>query len=216
VATLLSVNLAHPRDDRGRTVKLTGIDKRPVTGPVRLDVPGDGRSGVGGDLIGDGSVHGGGDQAVYAYAREDLDAWSAELGRPLTNGQFGENLTTLGLDVTGALIGEHWRIGGVLLEVSAPRIPCATFARWIDEPRWIKRFTERAVSGAYLRVLRPGEVEAGAAIEVVHRPAHDVTTGVTFRALTTEPDLIHRLVGVEALSAEIREKVARRTAGVVS
>jgi len=216
VATLLSVNLAHPRDDRGRTVRLTGIDKRPVTGQVHLDVPADGRSGVGGDLIGDGSVHGGGDQAVYAYAREDLDAWSAELGRPLTNGQFGENLTTLGVDVTGALIGEHWRIGGVLLEVSAPRIPCTTFARWIDEPRWVKRFTERAVSGAYLRVLETGTVEAGAAIEVVHRPAHSVTIGVTFRALTTEPDLIHRLVGVEALSAEIREKVARRTAGAVS
>ena len=216
MATLLSVNLAHPRDDRGRTVRLTGIDKRPVTGQVHLDVPADGRSGVGGDLIGDGSVHGGGDQAVYAYAREDLDTWSAELGRPLTGGQFGENLTTLGLDVTGALIGEHWRIGGVLLEVSAPRIPCTTFARWIDEPRWVKRFTERAVSGAYLRVLETGTVEAGAAIEVVHRPAHSVTIGVTFRALTTEPDLIHRLVGVEALSAEIREKVARRTAGAVS
>ncbi|GAA0908549.1 MOSC domain-containing protein [Virgisporangium aurantiacum] len=216
MATLLSVNLAHPRDDRGRTVRLTGIDKRPVTGPARLDVPGDGGSGVGGDLIGDGSVHGGGDQAVYAYAREDLDAWSAELGRPLANGQFGENLTTLGLDVTGALIGEHWRIGGVLLEVTAPRIPCTTFARWMDEPRWIKRFTERAVSGAYLRVLEPGPVEAGSAIEVVHRPGHGVTTGLTFRALTTEPDLIHRLVGVDALAADIREKVARRTAGVLS
>ncbi len=216
MATLLSVNLAHPHDDRGRTVRLTGIDKRPVTGPVRLDVPAAGRSGVGGDLIGDGSVHGGGDQAVYAYAREDLDAWSAELGRPLTGGQFGENLTTLGLDVTGALIGEHWRIGEVLLEVSAPRIPCATFARWIDEPKWIRRFTERAVSGAYLRVLEPGLVQAGAAVEVVHRPAHDVTTGVTFRALTTEPELIHRLVGIGALSAEIREKVARRTAGALS
>ena len=104
----------------------------------------------------------------------------------------------------------------MLLEVSAPRIPCTTFARWIDEPRWVKRFTERAVSGAYLRVLETGTVEAGAAIEVVHRPAHSVTIGVTFRALTTEPDLIHRLVGVEALSAEIREKVARRTAGVLS
>ena len=216
VATLLSVNLAHPRDNHGRTVRLTGIDKRPVTGPVRLDVPADGASGVGGDLIGDGSVHGGGDQAVYAYAREDLDTWSAELGRPLAGGQFGENLTTLGLDVTGALIGEHWRIGEVLLEVSAPRIPCATFTRWIGEPRWVKRFTERGLSGTYLRVLEPGQVQAGDTVEVVHRPAHDVTIGVTFRALTTEPELIHRLVGIEALSAEIRAKVARRTAGMVS
>jgi MOSC domain-containing protein YiiM len=157
-------------------------------------------------------VHGGGDQAVYAYAREDLDAWAAELGRPLTGGQFGENLTTAGLDVTGARIGEHWRIGEVLLEVTAPRIPCSTFARWMDEPRWAKRFTERGVSGAYLRVLRPGTVEAGAPIEVAHRPGHDVTIGLTFQALTTRSDLIPRLVGIDALSSEIKKKVARRLA----
>lgn len=212
MATLLSVNLAHPRDDRGRTVKLTGIDKRPVTGPVRLDAPAVGGSGVAGDLIGDPSVHGGDDQAVYAYAREDLDAWSLDLGRPLAGGQFGENLTTTGLDVNGALIGERWRIGDVLLEVTAPRIPCTTFARWMGEPRWIRRFTERGVSGAYLRILEPGTVEAGAPVEVTYRPGHGVTTGLTFRALTTEPDLIPRLVGVEALAADIREKVARRLA----
>jgi MOSC domain-containing protein YiiM len=212
VAILLSINLAHPRDDRGRTVSVTGIDKRSTEGPVHIGLPAAGGSGVAGDLIGDPSVHGGGDQAVYAYAREDLDAWAADLGRPLTGGQFGENLTTAGLDVTGALIGEHWRIGDVLLEVTAPRIPCATFARWMGEPRWIKRFTERGVSGAYLRVLEPGTVEAGAPIEVVYRPGHEVTTGLTFRALTTEPDLIPRLVGVEALAEEIKEKVARRLA----
>ena len=212
MATLLSVNLAHPRDNHGRTVTLTGIDKRPVTGPVRLDVPDAGGSGVAGDLIGDPTVHGGGDQAVYAYAREDLDAWAAELGRPLTGGQFGENLTTLGLEVNDALIGERWRIGDTLLEVSAPRIPCATFARWIGEPRWIKRFTERGLSGAYLRVLEPGPVEAGAPVEVVFRPSHGITSALTFRALTTEPGLIPRLAGVEALAAEIKEKVARRLA----
>ncbi len=216
MATLLSVNLARPRDNHGRTVTLTGIDKRPVTGPVRLDVPGAGGSGVAGDLIGDPTVHGGGDQAVYAYAREDLDAWALELGRPLSNGQFGENLTTLGLEVNDALIGEHWRIGHTLLEVSAPRIPCATFARWMGEPRWIKRFTGRGLSGAYLRVLEPGPVEAGAPVEVVFRPDHGVTSALTFRALTSEPDLIPRLVGVEALAAEIREKVARRLARTAS
>lgn len=216
MATLLSVNLAHPRDDRGRTVRLTGIDKRPVAGSVHLAVPGDGASGVAGDLIGDGSVHGGGDQAVYAYAREDLDEWGALLNRSLTGGQFGENLTTTGVDVTGALIGERWRIGGALLEVSAPRIPCATFARWIGEPQWIRRFTEHAVSGAYLRVLEPGDVEAGDAIEIVRRPDHGVTIGVTFRALTIEPDLLPRLVGVAALSAEIREKVTRRLSRTAS
>jgi MOSC domain-containing protein YiiM len=216
VATLLSVNLAHPRDDHGRTVQVTGIDKRPTTGPVRLDVPAPGGSGVAGDLIGAPHIHGGGDQAVYAYAREDLDTWAGELNRTLTNGQFGENLTTSGLDVNGALIGEHWRIGDALLEVSAPRIPCSTFARWMGERQWVRRFTERGVSGAYLRVLEPGTVEAGQPVEVVHRPAHGVTSALTFRALTTEPDLVPRLADVGALAEEIREKVARRLARTAS
>jgi MOSC domain-containing protein YiiM len=216
VATLLSVNLAHPRENHGRTVTLTGIDKRPAEGAVHIGVPAAGGSGVAGDLIGEPDVHGGNDQAVYAYAREDLDAWALDLGRPLSGGQFGENLTTLGLAVNDALIGEHWRIGDALLEVSAPRIPCATFARWMGVPRWIKRFTERGVSGAYLRVLEPGAVEAGAAIGVVFRPGHGVTSALTFRALTTEPGLIPRLVGVEALAEEVKEKVARRLARTAS
>ena len=88
--------------------------------------------------------HGGPDQAVYAYAREDLDL-EAELGRPLENGVFGENLTTEGLDVNGALIGERWRIGpDVILEVSRPRIPCGTFQGWMAQGDWIKRFTQVA------------------------------------------------------------------------
>jgi MOSC domain-containing protein YiiM len=150
---------------------------------------------------------------VYAYAREDLDDWQAELRRPLGDGVFGENLTTAGVDVTHALIGERWLVGaGLVLEVSGPRIPCATFQGWLAREGWVRRFTEAAVPGAYLRVVRPGEVRPGDPVAVVHRPRHDVTVALTFRALTLEPDLLPRLAAADALPEEERELVHRRTA----
>jgi MOSC domain-containing protein YiiM len=217
VAELLSVNLGVPRSSPATRVGVTGIDKRPVDGPVEVRAPGPKASGLGGGAVGDrildGRHHGGDDQALYAYAREDLDEWAAALGRELSGGVFGENLTTRGLDVTGALIGERWRVGPeVLLEVSVPRIPCNTFAHWMDERDWIKRFTERAAPGAYLRVLRAGQVRAGDPVEVVERPGHDVTIGVTFRALTLEPDLLPRLLAADALPEDALAKARRRLA----
>ncbi|MEV4509587.1 MOSC domain-containing protein [Dactylosporangium sp. NPDC049525] len=214
MAYLISVNAGSPTPTDHSSVPTTGIDKRPVDGPVLVTVPGPQGTtptGIAGDVICDVRVHGGPDKAVYAYAREDLDRWATELGRELPGGIFGENLTTSGLDVTGARIGERWRIGGeVLLEVCAPRIPCRTFAAWLGESGWMRRFTERAEPGAYLRVLRPGTIRAGDAIEVVHTPAHDVTIGVAFRALTAEPELLPRLVGVEELPERTKEKVLAR------
>ncbi|MDQ1710070.1 MAG: hypothetical protein QOG49_1455, partial [Frankiaceae bacterium] len=116
-------------------------------------------------------------------------------------------------DVTGALIGERWRIGAdVVLEVSCPRIPCATFQGWVDVAGWIRRFTQAAVPGAYLRVIEPGEIRGGAAVEIVDRPAHDVTIGLTFRALTLEPDLLPRLLVAAALPQEALDLARRRTA----
>lgn len=217
-AILRSVNVGQPEPTEHSDVAVTGIDKRPVDGPVEVRAPGPegGTSGLAGDAVCDYRHHGGDDQAVYAYARDDLDAWSAELGRPLPDGVFGENLTTSGLDVTEALIGERWRIGDALLEVCSVRIPCRTFAGWLRERGWVRRFTERAVSGAYLRVLEPGAVAAGMPVEVVHRPDHDVTVGVTFRALTTQPELLPKLVDVSALVEQAREKARRRVAGVTS
>ncbi|HMG62230.1 MAG TPA: MOSC domain-containing protein, partial [Streptosporangiaceae bacterium] len=159
----------------------------------------------------DHRFHGGDDQAVYAYSREELDLWAKELGRELPNGVFGENLTTLGLDTTDALIGERWQIGGqVVLEVCATRIPCRTFAGWVEQDSWMKRFTQRALPGAYLRVITPGEIGAGDGITVLSRPDHGVTSGVVFRALTLEPDLLPRLLDVEALAAHQRDNARRR------
>lgn len=210
---LLSVNVGRAQPTEHSDVDVTGIDKRPAEDAVEVRAPGPelGRSGLVGDHVCDYRNHGGDDQAVYAYARADLDWWQGELGRPLANGVFGENLTTGGLDVTEALIGERWRIGAALLEVCSVRIPCRTFAGWLEERGWVRRFTERAVPGAYLRVLEPGSIAAGMPVDVVDRPGHDVTVGLAFRALTTEPELLPKLLTADALVDEAKEKARRRT-----
>jgi MOSC domain-containing protein YiiM len=212
---LLSVNVGQPRPNPWKEMKLTGIDKQPVDGPVMVTVPrakGLGMVGLAGDRVYDVRNHGGPDQAVYAYAREDLDFWAAELGRPLGNGVFGENLTTEGIDVNGTLIGERWRIGPeVILEACCPRIPCGTFQGWLAQAGWIKRFTQAARPGSYFRVIEPGEIRAGDAVEVVYRPAHDVTVAVVFRAVTLEPGLLPRLLDADALPRDLRDLARRRT-----
>ena len=194
---------------------LTGIDKRPVDGPVAVSAPGPkGRGDVGlaGDRAYDVTHHGGADQAVYAYAREVLDGWERSLGRALADGCFGENLTTLGVDVDGALVGERWRVGrDVVLEVSGPRISCGTFQGWLGEPDWLTTFLRAGRPGAYLRVLDEGSIRAGDPVEVVHRPQHDVTVALASRAFTTEPELLPRLALAEALPDEARALVLRRT-----
>lgn len=208
-ARVVSLNLAVVRtvawaSDSGRT----GIDKRPVSGRVRAE-----SLGLVGDTIGDLRAHGGVDQAVYAYSREDAAWWACELNRDLPPGCFGENLTTEGIDLTGAVIGDRWRVGDTVLEVSRPRIPCRTLAGFWDVPDLIKRFTARAWPGAYLRVIEEGELGADDRIDRVHRPGHGVTIGEVFRALTTEPDLLHRLLEAPELPAALH-RTARRRLGV--
>ncbi|MFH8607689.1 MOSC domain-containing protein [Streptomyces sp. NPDC018029] len=216
---LLSVNVGRrkPSDHTAAPSGLTGIDKRPVPGPVRVAAPGAkgvGGSGVEGDEISDLRHHGGDDQAVYAYAREDLDAWERTLGRALPDGSFGENLTTSGVDVNGAKIGERWRIGAdLVLEVTSGRIPCRTFQGHLGEKGWIKRFTEGDAPGAYLRVIEPGEIRAGDRIEILHRPAHEVTVGLQYRAVTTEKALLPQLLAAgDALHPETAARARKYVA----
>lgn len=142
--------------------------------------------GVFGDVQGDTENHGGPDQAVYAYSQEDADYWSNELGRAIPAGLFGENLRTQGVETTGAVIGTRWRIGKALLEVTSPRVPCATFAERMGEPQWVKRFTQVGRVGTYLRVLERGKAAAGDAVVVEHVPDHGITVGKFFSDATVE------------------------------
>ncbi|WP_404948680.1 MOSC domain-containing protein [Streptomyces sp. ARC14] len=211
---LLSVNVGRPTPlpSAGGPGGLSGIDKRPFEGSVRVSDPGPkgtGGSGLVGDAVCDLRHHGGSDQAVYAFAREELDAWERQLGgRELANGSFGENLTTLGVDVSGALIGERWRVGAeLLLEVTSGRIPCRTFADHVKEEKWVRRFTQEAVTGAYLRVIEPGTIRAGDPVEIVHRPEHEITAALQFRAVTTERTLLPSvLAAASALHPEALRK----------
>ncbi|MFC8504798.1 MOSC domain-containing protein [Streptomyces sp. NPDC057411] len=192
---LLSVNVGRPKAVAytGAPSGMTGIDKRPVEGPVRVEAPASGASsGLAGDSVCDLRFHGGADRAVYAFAREDLDLWERELGRPLAAGSFGENLTTRGLDVNGALVGERWRVGSdLVLEVTGGRIPCRTFAGFVQEDAWVRRFNGSAAGpGALLRVIAPGEIRAGDPIEVVHRPSHPVTLTRLHHAATVDRTLL--------------------------
>lgn len=212
---LLSVNAAQPlaTEHTSAPSGLTGIDKRPVSGPVAVSAPGpagSAGSGVAGDFIGSLKHHGGDDQAVYAYAREDLDHWADELGRELPGGCFGENLTTQGIDVNDTRVGERWRIGtDLVLEATAPRVPCRTFASRLREDGWVKTFTRAARPGAYFRVIEPGEIRAGDVIEVLHRPDHEVSVAFFFRARTLEPALRPRVAAAgAALRAEHLEWAA--------
>ena len=149
---------------------------------------------------------------MYAFQREDLDAWQTRLDRTLPNGFFGENFTTRDLEVNEAVVGERWRIGtDVVLQVTMPRIPCATFRGWVGEPGWAKWFTAAGRPGAYLRVITPGAVTAGDPVEVIHRPDHLVTISLLFRATTTERDLLPSLLAAgDDLDPGIREDVYAR------
>lgn len=211
-----SVNLGRPQPNPYKPTKATGIAKQPQAGLVQVRAPGPRTTGLGsglvGDFIGDSKHHGGDNQAAYAFQREDLDAWQLELGRELPNGFFGENLTTRGLEVNEARIGERWRVGDqVEFEVTGPRIPCSTFRGWIEEPRWVKTFTAAGRPGAYLRVVTPGQIRAGDTVEVVFRPEHEVTVSLVFRATTTERELLPRLLAAEDyLDDELRTMVRQR------
>jgi MOSC domain-containing protein YiiM len=186
--TAVCVGGAATLEPDGRRPVRSAIYKRPVDG--RVAVRG---LGLDGDTQVNRKFHGGEGQAVYAYAQEDADRWAAELDRDLPAGRFGENLRTTGLDLTRAVLGERWRVGEVLLEVTAPRTPCAKLQAHWGVPQLIKLFTERALPGAYLRVLETGDIGPGDVVELVSRPEHGVTIGLAFRALTTDRDRLAEL-----------------------
>lgn len=190
---------------------VTAIDKRPVD-LIEVRDPGPKRGGLGsgvvGDDVGDRRHHGGVNQAVYAYAREDLDWWAEQLDRDLTDGVFGENVTTLGVDCTHARVGELWRIGDVTLQVQGPRIPCATFAGHLGERGWVKRFTAEGRTGAYLSVVDPGVLRPGTPI-AVERPDHDIDILLTFRAFMGDLAAARRVLDARVLNEVDHDDLAK-------
>ena len=208
-----SVNVGRARGGIRPRGRETAIDKRPVDS-VEVRDPGPKRGGLGSGVVGDDVAtrrhHGGSRQAVYAVAGEELDWWGAQVGRDLHDGMFGENLTTVGLDVDAAVVGERWRVGTSLLEVTEPRVPCATFALWMGERAWVRRFTERGRTGAYLAVVEPGAVSRGDAIEVLDRPAHGITVAQLFRAVMGDDVLAEWVVREEILERTEHDKLVRR------
>ncbi len=196
--------------------RLTAIAKAAVRRAVPV-----GPYGLGGDLVKDHRHHGGTEQAVYVYADDDAQWWAGELGLDLPPGSFGENLRVTGVEVTDAEIGERWRVGtdGLELELTSPRIPCATFARHlarrgVPEAGWVRRFTEHGASGAYFAVVSPGSVAAGDDVEVVHRPGHGVTLGRVFLSDDAE-GYAALLAAHESGSVRLHEKMVAHARSVV-
>ena len=191
-ARIISVNTGPIRDFPGGSPARSAIDKRSVSGRVFA-----GKLGLAGDQQADTDHHGGFEQAIYSYAREDLDWWTEQLGRELRDGIFGENVTTAGIDISNAPIGQTWRMGSVVVQVTAPRVPCVTFKSWLDEPHWVKRFAAAGRPGAYLRVLTPGVVEAGDDLTVLSSPSQVVTVAEALRAFYGDRDIMRRLLTVD-------------------
>jgi MOSC domain-containing protein YiiM len=182
----------------------SGIDKRPVDRRVEARP-----DGLVGDLIVNTKAHGGRDKAVYAFASEDAAFWAEELDREIGPGNFGENFTLQGMDVTHAEIGEQWSIGTAVFEVLRPRKPCRVFAGFWDVPDLVSRFVAKGAPGAYLRVLQAGEVGAGDPVEIIKRPGHGITVNLMLRALTTEPELLPRLLEAPEMLPKVQEKARR-------
>jgi len=200
--SVVSVNVGRPAPLRvGTRIVTSAFVKHPVSGPVAVRA-----TNLDGDEQGDRVHHGGTEQAVYAYAREDAEWWAGQLGRSLAPAAFGENLTLEGLDVSGARIGERWRIGTAELRVAGPRVPCAKLAASMGDPRFLKRFTRALRPGAYLAVEREGVLEAGGAVELVHRPAHAVSSALVLEVLLLAPE---RLAELEPAREDFLPKLAR-------
>lgn len=211
---LRSVQVGRPREFEfnGQAAR-SAIWKAPVAGPVKVQ-------GVNleGDDQADRQAHGGRDKAVYAYALEDLDWWRDELGHALEPGVFGENLTTTGLDISGAQVGARWAVGTTILEVSEPRVPCWRLGVRMGDKLFPRRFTQALRPGAYLRIIREGVLQADDRIEIISRPSHGLTVQDVFRIYSRDRGEAERMLGVSELSDAWRhwaQQIVDRSGGPV-
>jgi MOSC domain-containing protein YiiM len=208
IGHVVSVNVGRPRTVswHGRDVT-SSIWKKPVDG--RRAVRG---VNVEGDDQADRRVHGGPTKAIYAYALEDYTWWGTVLGTSLAPGTFGDNLTVTGVELADRVIGERWRIGTALVRVTEPRIPCFKLGIRMGDAGFVAHFATAARPGSYLAIDGEGEVSAGDAIELLDRPAHDVTIGTVERAYHGQRELRPRLVDLPDLSPQWRSWAARAMA----
>src|SRR5262245_14720855 len=207
--SVVSVNVARPREIEwlGRNAT-TSIWKEPVTGPVRVA-----NVNLAGDEQADLRFHGGTDKAVYAYAREDYDWWAGELGGPLADATFGENLTVAAVNVTGAVVGERWAVGSALLQVTGPRTPCWKLGARMEDVEFPVYFAAAGRPGAYLRVLDEGDLEAGSEVTVRQKPSHGLTVGEVARIYHGDRARCEDLLRAPELGKEWRAWVRDRLAG---
>jgi MOSC domain-containing protein YiiM len=193
---LLAVNVGAVRQiELAGQARTTAIWKLPVSG--RVAVRG---VNLAGDDQADRHVHGGPDKAVYAYAREDYAWWERQLDRTLDPGMFGENLTIEGIDLTDALVGERWRVGSAVLQVTSPRVPCWKLGVRMGDPRFPRRFAAAGRPGAYLDILEEGEIGAGDRVQVTHRPGHGVTVGLVAASYHRDHRLAARILAAPELA----------------
>ena len=204
--SVLSVNVSAIRtvEYHGEMVA-TGIFKSTVEGRIRFE-------GVNlrGDDQADRENHGGPIRAVYAYASEDYLWWQETLGRPLSPGKFGENLTLGGVDVSGALVGERWRVGTAILEVTSPRVPCYKLGMAMEDARFIRTFARALRPGAYLGIVEAGEVGTGDSVAVTWRPDHNLTLETMSRIYLFERQRLGEML-VPQLPGEWRDWVIANT-----
>jgi MOSC domain-containing protein YiiM/N-acetylglutamate synthase-like GNAT family acetyltransferase len=205
-----SVNVGTPQalEWRGRTLT-SAIVKEPVSSPVRVEA-----LGLDGDTQVDRRVHGGVDKAVYLYPSEHYAVWERELGRALSPGALGENLTSEGILEADLRVGDTVEVGTALLQVAEPRLPCVKLAARYqreDLPRVFKRV---GLPGIYFRVLRPGVLGAGDGVRVVSRHPEDWSIARVFRLLTggePDPGVEARLAALGPLGSGARDTFRRRT-----
>jgi len=208
VPGIVSVNVGGSRlfgQWRGRQVK-SAIHKEPAVGPVLAE-----GVNLAGDDQADRRIHGGPDKAVYAYAAEDYEWWSDQLGRSLAPGTFGENFTTAGVDVTNSAIGDRWHVGEAVFQVTQPRDPCFKLAIRMGDSAFGKQFNAARRPGAYLRIIEPGHVAAGDPIAVVAAATPALRIADLFVDELT-PELLQRIVADERVADSWRHGAARTLA----
>lgn len=205
---LHTIQIGSARPSRGEQFNTTGIFKEAVSAAVVN------RLGLVDDVVVDTKNHGGPDQAVYIYTRDDYQYWEAQLERDLPGGAFGENLTVSGLVSADVRTGDRFEIGEVVLEATAGRIPCKVFQDKMGEVGWVKRFRNAGRPGIYCRVIEQGEISAESSVNYLPASAENLTIADTFELYYDRSASVEQLERalLSPVAIRLREDIERRLA----